>query len=243
MANEKNGKQRELNNVVILLLVIGAVLAFCILSSLYIHRNKFVYEESLDETVLAVDGRQVTLREFGYYIYKVEQFVNEQAIVYDASHPLEYWNKHFRVGRIGAFVSVLARDEAYSLCICDMIYEDMALGQGYSLSKEERDEAAAEADKMYRAMSDRQLSKTGLTREIIEQIKCRKKLIAKFAKDYVRTIDFTGYEGYREELISAGGEYYEKQILPKHKVKCNENIKKGLKFGRITVNSQKDDNN
>lgn len=238
---KKNGKKRELNSVCILLLVIGAVLIYCILGSLYMHRNKFVYEENLDETVLTVDDRQVTLREFGYYIYEVEQFVNEQAIAYDASHPLEYWNKHFRVGRIGAFVSVLARDEAYSLCICDMIYEDMAARQGYSLSKEEQDEAAAEADKMYRKMSDWQLSKTGLTREIMEQIKCRKKLIAKFAKDYVRSIDFTGYEGYREELISAGGKYYEKQILPQHKVKYNENIKNGLKFGRITVNHPKDD--
>ena len=240
---KKSGKKRELNSVLILFLVIGVVLIYCILGSLYIHRNKFVYEENLDETVLTVDDRQMTLREFGFYIYEVEQFVNEQAIAYDASYPLEYWNKHFRVGRIGAFVSVLARDEAYSLCICDMIYEDMALEQGYSLSNKERVEAAAEADKMYRKMSDRQLSKTGLTREIIERVKCRKKLIAKFAKDYVRTIDFTGYEGYREELISAGGEYYEKQILSKHKVKCNETIKKNLKFGRITVNSQKDDKN
>lgn len=238
---KKTGKRKELHSVLILFAVIGAVLVYCVSGMFYMHRNDFVYEDNLDEVFLTVDERTVTLREFGYYIYEVEQFVNEQAIVYDASHPLEYWNKHFRTGHTGAFVSVLARDEAISLCVCDIIYEEMALGEGYELTQEQQQEAEEAADELYRKMSDWQLAQTGLTKEILRDIKCRKKLAAKFAKDYVKTIDFTGYEGYREELISAGGAYYEKNILSKHKVKCNKVIKKGLKFGRITVNSQKSD--
>lgn len=220
----------------ILLAVIGAILVYCIASSISMHKNAFVYEESLDKTVLTVDDRQVTLREFGYYIYEVERFVGEQAVIYDASNPKEYWNKHFRAGRLGAFVSVMARDEAYSLCICDIIYEEMALREGYQLNDQEIAKAKEAADQIYSKMSEQQIAKTGLSLQLIEQIQCRKKLIAKFARDYVKTIDFTGYEGYREELLSAGGAYYQKEILPGHKVKCDEWIKNNLKFGKITIN-------
>lgn len=220
------------------ILLIGIVTFFCLYGFLiYRYRQSvFVYEESLEDTVMTVDGRDLSLREFGYYIYQVESFLNEQAIVYDPSDPRAYWNKRFMARRPGAFVSVMGRNKAYDICVCDLIYEEMARAQGYVLTEEEQKKAREEADWAFRKMTEAQRTKTGLTKELVEDIHCRKKLVAKFAKDYVKTIDFDGYTGYREELISAGGAYYERVILPEHTVQINERIKYALKFGRITVN-------
>lgn len=220
------------------ILLIGIVTFFCLYGfwGYRFRQNQFVYEKSLEDTVMTVDGRELSLREFGYYIYQVESFLNEQAIVYDPSDPLSYWNKRFMAGRPGAFVSVMGRNKAYEICVCDLIYEEMAREGGYELTEEEQEKAREEADRLFRKMTEAQRTKTGLTKELVEDIQCRKKLVAKFAKDYVKTIDFDGYTGYREELISAGGAYYEQVILPEHTVQINERIKYALKFGRITIN-------
>lgn len=58
--------------------------------------TRFVYEDHLDDTVITVDGESITLREFGYYIYKVEDFVQNQALLYDRENPKLWWNTHFQ---------------------------------------------------------------------------------------------------------------------------------------------------
>ena len=64
----------------------------------------------------------------------------------------------------------------------------------------------------------------------------RKVLVLKFALQYFEDVDFTGYSGYREQLVSYDGEYYKKEILPEHKIEYNQEIVKELSMGRITTN-------
>lgn len=217
---------------------IAALLSLCVLYFVFARSRAFVYEEHLDDIVLSVDDKEITLREFGYYIYLLETDVNKQAIVYDFKNPLDYWNKYFQAGMKSQFITRMAKNKAYDVCICDLIYEEMATQAGYELTQEDTKRALAAADEIYAGMSEQQILTTGLSREIIEEIQCRKYLIAGFAKDYVKTIDFEGYSGYREELISSGGAYYEKNILPGHKVEINNLIKEALRFGHITVNQK-----
>ena len=52
-------------------------------------KNVYVYEEHLNDSVVAVDNQAVTLREFGYYIVKMEDIVEGQALVYNSEDPIE----------------------------------------------------------------------------------------------------------------------------------------------------------
>lgn len=226
------------NSVKILLVCVGILLLFCVLSAVYRRSRLFKYEDHLNDVVLSVDQRDVTLREFGYYIFSLEDYVNRQAITYDHSNPHNYWNIRFRAGLDSQFLSLMAKDKAYEVCICDMIYEKMALDAGYSLNGEEEQKALEKANEIYREMSKEQRKMLGINQELVEDIQKKKVLIAKFAKDYVKEINFEGYHGYREELVSAGGAYYEEHILPEHKVVVDEDIKEALTFGRITINKE-----
>ena len=58
-------------------------------------KNIFVYEEHLNDIVVTVGEQPVTLREFGYYIAKMEKDVQEKALIYNPKDPMEYWNVHF----------------------------------------------------------------------------------------------------------------------------------------------------
>lgn len=221
----------------ILMGILIVILGVCLFAAMYRQRYKFCYEESLSETVIKVDERAISLTELGYYIYTVEKFVDEQARLYDPEDPYRYWNVHFSAGPNSRFVSDMAEEKVYSACICDYIYEAMALEAGYALTEEEEKKAEEKADRLLGEMKPEQMEKTGLSFEKVCEIEKRKQLVSKYAKDYIVTIDLTGYSGKPDELISAGGAYYEAEILPKHTIWYNERIKDAIHIGTVTLDN------
>lgn len=220
------------------IVILGVVLVIFVVLGLDAwmkHKNKFVYEEHLEDVVITVNDRQMTLREFGYYIYDVETKIDKQARIYNPEDPLDYWNTYFNSGLEGGYVSEMALDAALGSCVCDMIYEDMARWNGYELTEEEREEAAKQAEVLYAKMSKTQKQTTGLTQELVAGVLERKALVVKFASEYFEDVDFTEYSGYREELVSYAGDYYKEKILPDHRVEYNNEIVKELSMGRITT--------
>ncbi len=77
--------------------------------------SRFDYEDHLDEAVVSVDDASITLREFGYYIYEVEAFVQNQALLYDPENPKLWWNTHFSAGLDSQFVCDYAKKVAIFL--------------------------------------------------------------------------------------------------------------------------------
>lgn len=221
--------------VVIILLILAVALTLWGLDIWRRHSNPFVYEKHLDDIVITVDDRQVSLRELGYYVYHVESQIDKQARVYNPDDPLDYWNTYFNSGVEGGYISEMARDTVLETCVCDLIYEQMARQQGYELTADEEKEATEQAEIVYAKLSQKQRDKTGLTPELITDVFKRKALVVKFAAKYFETVDFTGYSGYREELVSYAGDYYQKEILPQHKVDYHENLVKELSIGRVTT--------
>lgn len=221
--------------VIIVLVAITVILTLLGLDAWYKHNNKFVYEEHLDDTVITVDGAQVSLRELGYYIYYVEEKIDKQARLYNPEDPLDYWNTYFNSGLEGGYISEMAEDTILGSCVCDLIYEKMALEKGYKLTPEEKKAAAEGAKAVISSMKDEQIATTGLTEEVVTEILERKALVLKFAKEYFEEVDFTGYSGYREELVSYAGDYYQKEILPSHEVVYEYDIITELHIGRITT--------
>ena len=221
--------------LVILLAVVGVIFTLLVLDAWYRYSNKFVYQEHLDDTVITVDDICITLRELSCYVYEVESEIDKQARIYNAEDPLDYWNTYFNSGTEGGYISEMAEDVILGSCVCDLIYEQMAIEQGYELTEEEKKEAEKQAEQLYVRMSETQKQNTGLTLDLICKVKKRKALVLKFAMEYFENVDFTGYSGYREELVSYAGDYYCKEVLPLHQVDYNSEIINEWSIGRITT--------
>ena len=232
-------KKKDKKVLFICLLLFGVILALAVLSVRGRHRKTFDYEAHLGDTVLSVDETQVTLREFGYYIYEVEEYVNQQAKAYDSNNPQSYWNIHFSAGKKSRFLKNMAKDTAVNTCLAEIIYADMAEQNGYELTAEEKNAAMEQAAELLSKMTKAQIEKTGLTKELVQKIELRKALAARYAEDYVQKVDLHGYEGNPLELISGNGAYFQDTILPKHHVKFAKKLLNELHFGKITVNMEK----
>nr|MBQ8251843.1 hypothetical protein [Lachnospiraceae bacterium] len=221
--------------LIILLTIVIVIMTGLGIDAFMKYKNKFVYEEHLDDIALTVDERSITLRELGYYVYTVEMQIDKQARLYNPEDPLDYWNTRFNNGVDGAYISEMAREAVFGTCACDLIYEQMAAEAGYELSQEEKTSVEETAQKLYDNMSGEQKRKTGMTLELAVEAGMRKALVLKFASEYFDDVDFNGYSGYREELVSYSGDYYKKEILSKHDVQYETKIYDEMKLGRITT--------
>ena len=74
-------KKKDKKLLLAFLLLFGLLLVLAVLSVWGRHRKIFDYGAHLDETVFSVDEVHVTLREFGYYIYEVEDYVNQKPMI------------------------------------------------------------------------------------------------------------------------------------------------------------------
>jgi hypothetical protein len=221
--------------LIIFLCVIAAALLLWAGELFYKAQHPFVYAERLDDTILRVDDEAVTLRELGVYIYQVETFVDEQARLYNPEDRTEYWNKHFSAGLESAFVSDMAVEAVYGTCVCDHIYEKMAQEDGFTLSAKKEEKAQEDAEELWNEMSEEQRQATGVTKETVLAVCQRKALVSAYAEKFVQEVDFTGYSGNPEELLSYSGDYYKNEILPQHKIWYNNALKKEIRIGKITI--------
>lgn len=229
-------KKKDKKVLFLFLFLFVALLVVAIVSVCSRHRDIFDYEAHLDETVFSVDETDVTLREFGYYIYEVEAYVDQQAKAYDSGNPQSYWNVHFSAGKKSRFLKDMAKDTAVNTCLAEIIYAEMAENDGYELTLEEKNAASEQTAEIFSKMTKAQIKKTGLTEELVQKIELRKALAAKYAEDYVQHVDLQGYEGAPLELISGNGAYFQDAVLPKYRVNFAKKLLRELHFGKITVN-------
>ncbi len=223
-------------SVMISVIALIAVIAF---ASVFIKQgSKFDYSEHLDEEVLSLDNETVSLREFGFYVYEVESFTQQQARKYNHTDPLDYWNTHFSAGNDSQFVSELARDTAINACLGDLVYAHMAREVGFDLSDGEKAEIPAEVTKWMQEISSEQLKALGLSEDIVKKVIERRTLAKAYAYEYSKEADLSGYSGDVAQLLSGGGEYFEKELLSKYPMKKNEKLIEQMRFGRISINTE-----
>ena len=200
--------------------------------------SRFVYEDHLDEPLITVDDSEITLREFGYYIYLVEEFVQDQALLYDPENPKHWWNTHFSAGLDSQFVCDYAKKYAVNSCISDEIYYKKALSDGVVLSSEEEKQAIAEAEMILNSMNGYQLAKTGLDKNILINMRIKQTIARKYSNNLAKVLNFTGYADSPEKLMNWDGAYYQENILPGHSVITNDKVLDKIMLGTITVNYQ-----
>jgi hypothetical protein len=137
--------------VLILFLVVGFVLD---------RKGKFIFSKELETVAIQVSDQRITLSELCYYIYLVEEDVQQKANIYNPDNPLEYWNLHFSAGMESTFMRNLAKDTAYDTCISDLIYVTMAKEENYDLTEEEKQKAREETQIFFEQLKEEQLQTT-----------------------------------------------------------------------------------
>ena len=227
------------------IIAIISVLAFFVVIGLLIgvilfvkKPNRFEYKDHLDEVVITVDQRNITLREFGYYVYQIEGYTQEQALVYNPDNPAEWWNTHFSSGPDSQFVCDYAKDVAVNLCIADEIFYEEAKKQGLELNEDGDEKVKTDTQEMINKMDSVQMSSTGLDEKIISELKKKQLLSTTYAEFLVNTVDFSEYDEDPYKLVNWDGAYYQEEILPKHSVQINDELLGKITFGKITVNYQ-----
>ena len=198
--------------------------------------NRFEYKDHLDENVITIDEKNITLREFGYYVFQIEGYTQEQAIIYNPDNPGEWWNTHFSSGADSQFVCDYAKKVAVNLCIADEIFYEEALRQGLELNENGEEKVKSDTWEMINRMDSKQMSLTGLDETIIAEMTRKQLLSATYAEFLANTVDFSEYDEDPYKLINWDGEYYQKEILPNHSVQINDELMDKIIFGKITVN-------
>lgn len=198
--------------------------------------SRFKYEKHFDDVVITVDDTNITLREFGYYIYEVEEFVQRQALLYDPENPKHWWNTHFSAGMDSQFVCDYAKKVAVNVCVSDEIYYKCAITNGIALSDHEEQQAIYEAKNVFYGMTPEVVTKTGLNEDIFVNLRIKHVLASKYVEYLSESQDFLGYSEDIEKLLNWDGAYYQENIYPEHIVETNDKILSKITLGKITVN-------
>lgn len=201
-------------------------------------KNVYVYEEHLNDSVVTVDNQAVTLREFGYYIVKMEDIVQGQALVYNSEDPTEYWNLHFSAGLDSGYMFEYAWNYAVADCICDLIFEKKAMEEGYTLTIEECKQVIKQSEAIYAMLSTEQIEKTGLTIDIITQIEGRKRLAERYAHSAVTEDDVAKYIDDVIAYITGNAETVMSSDISEYEIYYNENMECDIRMGKVTVNCE-----
>ena len=229
-----NEKRHNLIAIIISLICILLLVCYIFYMKWQKEKNIFVYEEHLNDIVVTVGEQSVTLREFGYYIAKMEKDVQENALIYNPKDPMEYWNVHFSAGLDSGYMFEYAWNYALADCVCDLIFFQKGQDEGYNLSENGYKQAKIQAEEFYTMLSTEQIEKTGLTMDLITMVEERRLLVQSYTNSFMEENELSGYVDNIMECISGNN-----SMVMESEVVCNEDMKSNIRMGTITVNCNK----
>lgn len=210
---------------VLWILVLVFVVMIYIANETRLSREEIVYHESLDKVVATVQGEDMTLRDFAVYVAHQEAAVQDQALAYDMDNTRKYWNVRTDMG----FVNQVARNEAMSMAIHDMLFYQ--LYQGLDLEMTESDLLLIQnnADDFWNDLVDEEKDvKLGITKEDVYntmyKIACAQKAQMVYAG--IHAVDYEDMD-YAEEAFL--------DFLSDYEYEVNDNVLNRLDFGDITL--------
>lgn len=207
--------------ICVLIILLSAIVA----NYTRVSRAKIVYPESLDMVVAIVQKEEFTLRDFAVYVAHQEAEVQDQAYAYDMDDTRKYWNVRTEYG----FVSQVARNEAMSMAIHDMLFYQLYQELNLDFSEEEKLRIQNSADDCWNDLVDEEKDiRLGITREDVYdtmyRIACAQKAQAVYAG--IEAVDYEDMDYASEEFLSFLGDY-------EYEVK--DDVLNRLDFGDITL--------
>lgn len=181
--------------------------------------------DNKEKVILTIDDREITLGDLAYYIYSVEQLVQQQAYVYDKDDPTLYWKLYTN----GKFLKLLAKDMCLERAERDFILAAEADNKGIKLSEEQTEGARYFAEETFSDIDSTIINRLGLTQDMLTETILRAQLAEYYAKTIVEE------ESLAEDDLKVGGSYYN-VLKDKHNIEVKEDEWEEVEFGKITVN-------
>lgn len=186
--------------------------------------EKIPYLDHLDDVAVTIDGTEYLFRDMAFYLAYQERMTEEQAKAYDLKNPSRYWNLHTN----GSFIRLEARDAAMDMLVHDVLFYQMAMERGLSLSSEEMEYMENQEADFWSDLEEEGQERIGVSREEISRAFDRMGLAQKAQQIFADEagVDFREY--------NMNGSLYQK-LMQEHEYKVNEALWERLNFGNITI--------
>lgn len=214
--------RKKVTIIVGLLLIVGVLIAG---AAIYGNRNQFEYRDHLEDTLFTLDGKRYRLLEMTYYVARQEYRIEEQAKVYNPKDTNQYWAIHTN----GQFVRLAGKEAALDAAVHDMLFWEMAVEEGISLSDEEEEYARNEASDFCYDLGEEQKERAGLDDELIYEMTRRAALAEKYQGILAKK------NGQNFGAYDYSGKAYEK-LLQEHELKIEEELWEKVPFGNVAFN-------
>lgn len=188
-------------------------------------KKKINYKKELDQVVATVDGTDISLKDFAFYVAYEENIVEEQAYVYDPSDTNKYWNLHID----GEFVRIAARNSAVDMAIHDEIFYEMAMAEEISLNNSERKCLENSQMDFWSDLTDYDKQKElGIKEEDIDAAMEKVAIAQKYQEI------FAELNNKDVEEFDFSGEAY-KALLEETEYQINTEVLEKITFGNVTL--------
>lgn len=222
---EISEKSKNVITAICVIIIILSIGAFALITADMIVGDGFVYQDSLEETILTVGDEAVSLKEISYYILVAESNYNEAAQIYNEENLNSFWNinVNFR------FFRKMAKQSVLDACTRDNIYYQQALLEENILSEEETEEIQEKAAEEMNKLTEKQLEITEY--QMSDMVHVLTKIA--YARKYVSNLMA---QGYAEEELDTEGSRYE-EIKKDYPVQVNDEIWGKITLGKVTINN------
>lgn len=222
---EISEKSKNVITAICVIIIILSIGAFALITADMIVGDGFVYQDSLEETILTVGDEAVSLKEISYYILVAESNYNEAAQIYNEENLNSFWNinVNFR------FFRKMAKQSVLDACTRDNIYYQQALLEENTLSEEETEEIQEKAAEEMNKLTEKQLEITEY--QMSDMVHVLTKIA--YARKYVSNLMA---QGYAEEELDTEGSRYE-EIKKDYPVQVNDEIWGKITLGKVTINN------
>lgn len=204
------------------IMVVAIIMIF-----LTFHDESFHYLDHVHETLVTVDGKDLTLHDLGFYILYEETIGNRMAETYDAEKPTDFWGKHTN----GVFISGHARRSALDMMIHDEIFYEMAMASHIELTEDDLLILEERFQDFLATITIEQLKAVGMTEDDLYQTLAKMAVAEKYMIQYADENSV-----YYEEYNITGDTY--QSLLAEHTVKENTYLINQLNVGRISINQK-----
>ena len=230
LKDHKKKKTKDLSKwyLIAIVAIIISVAAFFGIRSENKKNNAFVFQDNLEENVITIDDTNIKLKEAAYYIMVIESNVNEFAIEYNTENPFAYWNVYLNNVTNSNFLRTEAKQNALDACIRDGIYYKEAMKKGIELDEKEKKQCTEDANSQYKILTGKQQQVTSYELSDMYRIILKIAIIKKYMSILMD-------EGYTEEELDFGGEYYE-DVKSGYNIEINNDIWDEVKLGKLTIN-------
>lgn len=191
----------------------------------YEGRQDLVYSQSLDKVVAEVEGQKITLRDFAIYVAFQEDFVQEQALIYDSENTRKYWGLNLN----GEFISLSTRDTAVEMAIHDELFYQLSQEHKLDLTEDELAVLNNDVDDFWSDLVDEGKDiKLGISRDDVYQS------FYKIALGQKAQLIYAAMDGVDYEDYNFGEEEY-LTFLKNYEYKIEDSVLERLNFGNITL--------